>query len=183
MPSRVARARCADVVPRVIPVIVPRASGSQCGAPSPEPRQGRDEDHPVARGDALREALYIFGALDDAEAVSQPLHGGAGDESAPLERIRRLALDPPRRGRDEPVVAQDRPLADVHQRERARAVGTFRVPFAKARLTEEGSLLVTGDARDRQAVGQEPDAARPPDLLGAPHDLRQDALGDAKEGA
>ncbi len=34
--SRVARARCARVVPRVIPTIAPRACGSQYGAPSPE---------------------------------------------------------------------------------------------------------------------------------------------------
>src|ERR1041385_5069523 len=35
MDSRAARTRCAGVVPRVRPVIVPRASGSQCGLPSP----------------------------------------------------------------------------------------------------------------------------------------------------
>ena len=35
MASRAARARCARVVPRVSPTMVPRAYGSQCGAPSP----------------------------------------------------------------------------------------------------------------------------------------------------
>ena len=35
MLSSAARAMCAAVVPRVIPTIVPRAYGSQCGAPSP----------------------------------------------------------------------------------------------------------------------------------------------------
>jgi hypothetical protein len=35
MPSSVARARWARVVPRVRPLMRPRASGRQCGAPSP----------------------------------------------------------------------------------------------------------------------------------------------------
>ena len=35
MPSSVARAMCADVVPRVSPRIAPRARGSQYGAPRP----------------------------------------------------------------------------------------------------------------------------------------------------
>ena len=81
------------------------------------------------------------------------------------------------------MLAQDRPVADVHQRERARAVGALRVPFAKAGLAEERGLLVAGDPRDGEPVGQEPDAPRAPNLLGASDDLRQDALGDAEERA
>src|SRR5919197_3146588 len=46
MASTAARATCAFVVPRVIPMMVPRAYGSQCGAPSPT-RAGTKYTSPV----------------------------------------------------------------------------------------------------------------------------------------
>ena len=46
MASTVARARCARVVPRVSPMIVPRACGSHHGAPSPA-RAGTNTTPPL----------------------------------------------------------------------------------------------------------------------------------------
>ena len=52
MLSSAARAMCADVVPRVSPTMVPRAYGSQCGAPSPA-KAGTKYTPPVS-GNAAR---------------------------------------------------------------------------------------------------------------------------------
>ena len=76
-------------MPRVMPVIVPRASGSQCGVPSPT-NAGTKCTPPVS-GTLRASASRLGRGADQAEAVTQPLHRGAGDEDAPLERVGRLA--------------------------------------------------------------------------------------------
>ena len=81
MPSSMARARCAVVVPRVRPVMMPRASGRQYGAP--RPASAGTTTTPPESGTVARERLDLARRLDDAEAVAQPLHRGAGDEREP----------------------------------------------------------------------------------------------------
>ena len=85
--SSAARAICARVVPRVSPTIVPRACGSQCGAPSPA-NAGTRYTPPVS-GTLARQRFDLRGARDDPEPVAQPLHDRAGDEDAALERVLR----------------------------------------------------------------------------------------------
>ena len=90
--STAARTRWARVVPRVMPVMVPRASGSQCGVPKPDER--RHESDAAGVADAHGERLRLGRRRDDAEAVAQPLDRRAGDEHAALERVGRLARGP-----------------------------------------------------------------------------------------
>ena len=90
IPSSVARATCAAVVPRVRPVILPRAPWSQYGAPSPA--SAGTNATPSDDSTFARERLDVRRFLDDAEPVAQPLHGGAGDEGAALERVRHRLL-------------------------------------------------------------------------------------------
>ena len=75
--------------------MMPRASGSQYGAPSPA--SAGTNDDALARRNLRRERLDLRGAADQAEPVAQPLHGRPGDEAAALERVDHLVADlPPR---------------------------------------------------------------------------------------
>ena len=84
--SSTARARWPRPVPRVMPTIVPRAYGSHHGLPRPVKAGTRKHALGVGHGGGQRRDLV--GRLDDAEAVAQPLHGGAGHEDGALERVR-----------------------------------------------------------------------------------------------
>ena len=139
--------------------MMPRASGRQCGAPSPA-SAGTTTTPPESGTDA-RQRLDLARRLDDAEPVAQPLHHRAGDERAALERVAR-----PRRRASTPTVVSS-PFCDgtgaragVHQHERAGAVGALGVAGGEAGLAEQRRLLIAGDARDRDAVGQPGHAAR-----------------------
>ena len=72
----------ADVVPAVMPVMVPRASGSQYGAPRPA-NAGTKTTPPVS-GTEAASASTSAAARDDAQAVAQPADGRAGHEDAAL---------------------------------------------------------------------------------------------------
>ena len=50
------------------------------------------QDHAVAVGHRGRQRADLGRALDDAEAVAQPLHGGAGDEDRALVGVGELGL-------------------------------------------------------------------------------------------
>ena len=52
-----------------------------------QPGEGRDEVRAAVVVDRRGEGLDVFGALDDAEVVAQPLHERAGDGDRPLERV------------------------------------------------------------------------------------------------
>ena len=77
---------CARVVPRVRPTIAPRAYGSQHG--EPRPVNAGTNDHAAGVGHARRERSGLGRVVDDAEAVAQPLHRGAGDEDRAFHRVR-----------------------------------------------------------------------------------------------
>ena len=72
-------------MPRVMPTIVPRAYGSHHGLPSPV-KAGTRKTPPLSATDAASGPISAA-VVDDAEAVAQPLHGGAGDEDRALERV------------------------------------------------------------------------------------------------
>ena len=65
-----------------------------------------------------------------------------------------LVADLPGDRREQPEAARRPVRAGVHEHERAGAVGALGVARVEARLAEERGLLVAGDARDRDAVGQ-----------------------------
>ena len=89
MPSSVARAMCARVVPRVRPVI----DAARVGPPVRRAEAGErgDDDHAAGVRDLARERLDLGRLLEQAEPVAQPLHRGAGDERGALERVAQLA--------------------------------------------------------------------------------------------
>ena len=104
--STTARARCARVVPRVMPTIVPRAYGSHHGEPSPV-NAGTTHTPPVS-GDARGERSGLGRVGDDAEPVAQPLDRGAGDEDRALHRVRDVAVAERPRDRREQAVDRRR---------------------------------------------------------------------------
>jgi len=138
--SSAARTRCARLLPRVSPTIVPRALGSQCGAPSP------------TNGivDAPRHGLRLGGCGDDAQSVAQPLHRRAGDEDAALEREHRLAARTTGERREETALGVGAALPGVEQQKRAGAIGVLRLSGLPAALTEQRGLLISRYAADRQ---------------------------------
>ncbi len=82
--SSAARTRCARVVPRVRPEISPRASGSQCGEPSPV--SAGTKWTPSVESTSRASRSLSAALRDHAEAVAQPLHAGAADEDGALGR-------------------------------------------------------------------------------------------------
>ena len=85
MASTTARASWARPVPRVMPVIVPRARGSHHGLPRPV-KAGTTVTPPLS-GTELGQRTELLGPVDDPEAVAQPLDGGPRDEGRALERV------------------------------------------------------------------------------------------------
>ncbi len=129
-----------------MPTIVPRARGSQYGAPRPTNAGTRYT--PSVSGDLLHQPFDVRRCGDRLQPVAQPLHRRAGDEHRPFERI----------GHVWPPICQptvvSRPLCDGHRRlarieqhEAAGAVGVLRRARLEARLPEERRLLIAGNAR------------------------------------
>ena len=85
MASIMARARWARPVPRLSPVMVPRAPGSQCGLPSPV--KAGTTTTPSEDVDRAGQRLELGGLVDDAEPVPQPLDAGAGHEHRALDGV------------------------------------------------------------------------------------------------
>ena len=147
--STTARARCARVVPRVMPTIVPRAYGSHHGEPSPV-NAGTTYTPPVS-GTDRRERPDLGRVGDDPEPVAQPLHRGAGDEDRAFHRVRDRRPAPS----DHAIVVSSPSTgsgsvgADVGEHERAGAVRVLRHARLDARLAEQRGLLVAGDAAHR----------------------------------
>ena len=147
-PGRGARAAC----PRVMPLTRPRASGAQCGEPSPV-SAGTKYD-PVAGGDRPGERLALGGVGEHAEPVAEPLHRGAGDEDRPLERVARRA-----RAGDVAAAVRTSPCR------RRRAVGAARGEHERPRSRTSPSPRRARSSRGRRARP----AGRPRARRRAPH--------------
>ena len=118
-----------------------------------------DERHAAAVGHRCGKGSGFGGVRDDAEPVAQPLDGGAGDECGAFERVGDgtvgrvgVRTEVPRDADDEAVGRGRTVGAGVGQREAAGAVGDLHHAGLEAGLTEERSLLVAEDGRDRDAV-------------------------------
>ena len=57
-----------------------------------ETDEGRHQIDAEGRVDCARQLLRFLRVLEQAEAVAQPLHGGAGDEHRAFDGIRRTAV-------------------------------------------------------------------------------------------
>ena len=137
-------------MPRVMPTIVPRAYGSHHGLPRPVKAGTRKQ--PSVSGTVAASVGDLAGVLDDAEAVAQPLDGGAGDEDGALQRVGVVpsaSVQPT--VVSSPSTGSGQVVAHVHQHEAPRAVGVLRHAGLEAGLAEQRRLLVARDARDRDA--------------------------------
>ena len=106
---------------------------------------GRVRDRRGQRPD-LRRFTY------DTQTVAQPLDRGAGDEDRAFHRVcHRARRERPRDRRQQAVDRLGLGGTDVREHERSRAVGVLRHARRDTRLSEQGCLLVAGDAADRYA--------------------------------
>ena len=147
MLSSAARAMCA----RVRAAREADDGAARCRIPlrRAEAGEGRHEVDVAGVGHAGGQRLDVGGALDDAEAVAQPLHRGAAHEHAAFERVlagRRGARPPSSAGGGARPAAC---VAGVHQHEAAGAVGVLGHARREAGLAEQRRLLVAGDAGQR----------------------------------
>ena len=130
--------------------MTPRASGRQCGANRPENAGTKHDVAAVRHGTGER--LDLGRVVDDPEVVAQPLDERPRDRHGPLQRVRRPAPPPPAATVViEPVRRQHRPLARVHEHERAGAVRALGLSRLEAGLAEQRGLLVAEVAGDRHA--------------------------------
>ena len=120
-----------------------------------EPGKGGHEKHAAVVPHRGGKGLNLGGVADDLETVAQPLHHRSADEDAPFEGVVDLVADLPGDGRQQVVFRGDGLFAAVHQQEAARAVGVFHRSRLDAHLSEQGRLLVAGDTRDGDFVGED----------------------------
>src|SRR5262249_10872556 len=100
-----------------------------------------------------RQWLGVGCISNDPESIAQPLDGGTGHEDGAFERVRDLAgCQLPGDGREQAFDRLRAFLTDVHEYERACAVGVLRHARLEAGLAEQRRLLVAGDAADRYTV-------------------------------
>ena len=153
--SSAARAMCARVVPRVMPLIRPRASGSQCGDPSPVERG--DEVDAVGRVDVAARAAPSRRRPRTARA-----RRAATGSAAPLARIAPSSAYSGGRPGAVATAVLSRPSgagpASAPTCASTKLPGAVRrlgLAGVEAALTEERGLLVAGDARDRQRLAED----------------------------
>ena len=156
--SSVARARCARVVPRVMPSDGAARVGSQCGAPSPV-SAGTNTTPPLS-GTAAASASISAARSDDPQAVAQPLHRRAGHEDRALERVGHRPVRPIHADRrEQPGSDGTGHVAGVDQHERAGAVRALRVadveasPGRTARPAGRRRCRRSGRSSPRNAAG------------------------------
>ena len=153
MESTAARAMCAMLVLRVRPMIVPRAYGSQYGAPRPTNAGTRYT--PSESGTVAASGLHLGRAADRLQPVAQPLHHRARDEHRPFQAVRHLAAHHPADGGEQAVLGRARLAAGVQQQEAAGAVGVLRAARLEAGLAEGRRLLVAGRGRDLDRAAED----------------------------
>ena len=151
-------------------VTVRRTESHQCG----------HEDHRVARVRDFCHLLHGGGGIKELQAIAQPLYCRPGDEDAALQCILRPRVQ---RGGDraqQPMPRADRPIADVLQEERARAVGALGVARSEASLAEERCLLVPSHAGDWQSVREKTEPRRDAIIRGTWPNIRQHSFRHAE---
>ena len=103
---------------------------------------------------ARRDGLS-FGCVGDyAEAVAQPLDGGAGHENRSFKRIAGRAGFGAGQSQQQTLWWGYRSRTHVAQQKTAGTVGILGLSGVETALAEECSLLVAGDARDRNGCSE-----------------------------
>ncbi|MNL06342.1 hypothetical protein D3C87_1269750 [compost metagenome] len=121
-----------------------------------EPGKGRHQHHAAGVLALARERFYLGRALDQLQAVAQPLDRGAAHEHAAFEAILRVVADLPANCRQQPVVRGHGLAPGIHQDEAAGAVGVLCHAGREADLAESSRLLVSGDAGDGDLGAEQP---------------------------
>ena len=114
-----------------------------------EAGERRDEVDALVAVERARERFGLGGALDQPEAVAEPLDRRPRDEHGALERIDGIVVaELPRDGAQHAVRRRSRRRACIDEHERAGPVGRLRLAGREAALPEERRLLVAGDPSD-----------------------------------
>ena len=132
-----------------------RAAGISIPVGSAQAGEGGNDIDPVGVGHFLREVFGVGRGVDQAQLVTQPLNGGAGDEDGTFKGVVDFAAESPGDGGQQAVFGFNRFFAGVHQQEAAGAVGVFGHAGFEAGLTEERRLLVACDPSDRDFAAAE----------------------------
>src|SRR5215204_5240004 len=112
-----------------------------------QPDEPRHEIHVVVGVEAGGQLLGLFRALDDAQSVPEPLHGGAGNEDGAFQRVLyRLVAEAPGYGGEHLALTLYGFCARVHEGEGSGAVSVLGEASVEGYLSEEGGLLVAGHA-------------------------------------
>ena len=99
--------------------------------------------------------LNLAAALDEPEAVAQPLDDAAAYIDGAFKGVLHFVADLPRHGGEEVVLREDGLVTDVQHDEATGAIGVLDRTRCEAHLAEERTLLVTGDTCDRHLVGED----------------------------
>src|SRR5690606_37563542 len=81
------------------------------------------------------------------KTIAQPLYGGARDEDTAFERVLHPVIESPGYCRNETVARLLAFRPRVHQHETSGAVGVLDHSGLETRLTKEGSLLISRNAK------------------------------------
>jgi hypothetical protein len=116
-----------------------------------QPGEGRHEVGAAGVVDLRGQRLALRRRGDDAELVTQPLHGRARHRDRPLEREDgRLGAELEAHRGEQAALGPDDLCAGVQQQEVARAVRVLGLAGSQADLPDGGGLLVAQGAGDRQ---------------------------------
>src|SRR5690606_30093965 len=83
------------------------------------------------------------------KTIAQPLHSSSCDKDASLECILHFVIEAPRDGRDKTVSRLLTFCSGVHQHKASGTISIFCHPGFEASLAKEGSLLIPGNAANR----------------------------------
>ena len=120
-----------------------------------EADEGRHEINLLGRIGLLRERVDLGRLTDEMQAVAQPLHRGAGNEDRALQRIGAPSGKLIGDGGEQAVARAHRLGAGVEQGKAAGAVSRLDHARRKTCLPDGGSLLIAGDARDRDRAAEQ----------------------------
>lgn len=145
---------------------------------SEQPVECRHEVDPAGVLHLRCQGLDLRRRADEPQAVTEPLHGGAGDGDGALQGVvgRRRRAQLVRHRGEESVGGPHHLVAGVEEDERPRAVGALGLALS-TELPEHGGVLVPqaagdGDPRQRPPAGDLPDEFR------VAHDPGEDGEGD-----
>ncbi len=104
----------------------------------------------------LKGQLLDVGRLaDQPQLVTEPLYRGPAHENTPLDGIGHLLPDLPGDGAQQLVLREDGLAAGVHHHKTAGAVSVLDHALLQAHLSEQGRLLVPGDAAQGNLPAEE----------------------------